>query len=300
MRLLATLKNESKMKYAFFPGCTASFRVQNYELSTRKIAEKLGIRLVDLEFTCCGLPLEPLRQEATLLMAARNLAIAEEEGLNIVTICNTCTKILTKYNELLRKNESLLTSVNKDLRELGREYRGRVSIKHLVRVLYENIGIREIRKKVNHPLTKLAVSTHYGCHYNRPSDVYGSFDDPENPKMLDELVEATGSKVIHYDNKKMCCGGPLLAISSNTALSLSDEKLNAIKLAGADALIVICPFCGLMYDLCQKEIEERFNREYHLPILYFPQLLGLSMGFNQSELGFELNKVDAKALLEKL
>lgn len=288
------------MNYAFFPGCTASFRAQNYELSTRKIAEKLGIKLVDLEFTCCGFPLEPLRQETTLLMAARNLAIAEEEDLNIVTICNTCTKTLTKYNELLRKNESLLTSVNKDLRELGREYKGKVSVKHLVRVLYEDMGIRGMREKVNHPLTKLAVSTHYGCHYNRPSEVYNSFDDPENPKILDELVEATGSRVIHYENEKMCCGGPLLATSSNTALSLSDEKLNAIKMVDADALIVICPFCGLMYDLCQKEIEERFNRKYRLPILYFPQLLGLSMGLNQSELGFELNRVDARTLLEKL
>lgn len=294
-------QNKAELEYAFFLGCTAPLREQNYEISTRKIAGRLGIDLVDLEFTCCGFPVEALSQEATLLMTARNLALAEERGLNIVTICNTCTKTLTKGNGLLRKNPGLLDSVNKRLKNIGGyEYKGNVNVKHLVRVLYEDVGIEKVRERVSHPLTRLTVATHYGCHYSRPSEVYDNFDDPEKPKILDNLVEATGSKLVHYDNEKMCCGGPLLATSSPTALSLGDEKLNAVKMAGADALIVICPFCGLMYDLCQREIEEKFNRRYHLPILYFTQLLGLSMNINQSELGLELNRVDVGTLLKKI
>jgi len=300
MRPLAASKNKPGMRYAFFPGCTASFRAQNYEQSTRGVAAKLGIELVDLEFACCGFPLESIGQEATLLMAARNLAVAGREGLDIMTICNTCAKTLTKYNELLKKNESVSRRVNNSLKKLGYEYKGNITIKHLCRVLYEDLGIREIKENTCHPLTKLRVSTHHGCHYSRPSEIYNNFDEAENPKILDELVEATGSKIVDYENKKMCCGGPLLAIASNTALSLSDEKLDSVKSAGADALVVICPFCGLMYDLCQEEIEERFGGKYRLPVLYLPQLLGLSMGLNPSELGLDLNRVKAEALLGKI
>lgn len=300
MTSLVALKNRLKAEYAFFPGCTALFRAQNYELSTLKIAEKLGIRLIDLDFTCCGFPLKPVKQEAALLMSARNLALAEEEDLNIVTICNTCAKTLTGCNQLLRRDRGMLGEVNKGLAKLGYEYRGGINVKHLVRVLYEDLGIEEVREKVERPLDKLRVSTHYGCHYSRPSDIYDGFDDPENPRILDELVEATGAKVVPYGNRKMCCGGPLSTISPDTALSLSNEKLNAVASAGADALIVICPFCSLMYDLSQKEIEKTFHREYHLPILYLPQLLGLSMGLKTSELGLDLNTVDTGALLDKV
>jgi heterodisulfide reductase subunit B len=288
------------MEYAFFVGCNSSFRFHNYELSTQRISKELGIDLVDIKFICCGYPLEPIKQEATLLMAARNLAIAEEKGLDILTICNTCTKTLTKYNELLRNDKNLLTEVNRSLNKLGYEYKGNVTVKHLVRILCEDVGITRVRESVKNPLKNLAVSTHYGCHYNRPSEIYNNFDDPENPRNLDELVEAAGSKIVHYKNKKMCCGGPLLSTSSNITLSLSDEKLKAVKSAGADALIVICPFCGLVYDFCQNEIEETFGRKYGITILFLPQFLGLSMGIDKSELGLDLNRVSARSLLEKI
>lgn len=288
------------MRYAFFMGCTVPIRVQNYELATRRLSEKLGIELVDLDFTCCGAPVEPLKRETALVMAARNLAIAEEKGLNIVTVCNSCTKSLTKFNKVLQNDEKTLARVNHHLKALGLNYGGGVSVKHFARMLYEDFGVKNIERRVVSSLRGLAVAVHYGCHYYRPSEVYDNFDDPENPKSLDELIEATGARSLDYENKGLCCGGTILALFDETALAMSGEKLKSAVAAGADALVVVCPFCGIMFDTCQREVEDVFLERYRLPVIYYPQLLGLSLGLGEDELGFEMNLFDVGKLLGKI
>ncbi|NIM44412.1 MAG: hypothetical protein GTO54_02080 [Nitrososphaeria archaeon] len=289
------------MRYALFLGCTVPVRARNYELSTRKVAEALGIELTDVDdFACCGFPIKSLDRGTALLLASRNLAVAENLGLDICVLCSACASFLTETNKDLQKDSQLRAEVNKKLSGVDRSYKGGVEVKHFARVLYEDIGVEKIRNSMKKNLTSLKIAAHYGCHYLKPSEIYGNFDDPEHPFSLDKLISVTGATSVEYEDKKQCCGGAILGMNENIALTMSSNKLDHIKSVGADAICLICPFCGVMYDNNQRRIEKKFNVDYGLPVLYYPQLLGLALGLNQGELGLNMNRVKTSSLLIKV
>ena len=290
------------MEYALFLGCTVPARARNYELSARRIAEVFDIKLIDLDgFMCCGFPIKSVHYESFLLTAAKNLILAEEKGMDICALCSACTSMLTEVNKELGENNELREKV---LKKLGIKkkfrFRNAIKVKHFARILYEDVGIDKIKSRLQKRLTALKISAHYGCHYLKPSDIYDNFDDPEHPKSLDELIEATGAVSVDYENKNLCCGAATLAIDENIAFSMAGKKLSSIKDAGADAISLICPFCSVMYDNNQPTIEDKFGSNYNLPVLYYPQLLGLALGMSKKELGFNMNRVKVAPLLEKL
>lgn len=284
-------------EYALFLGCTVPVRALNYELSTRRVAGELGIKLVDLnEFSCCGFTVKSINHRSAEVLAARSLSIAEEKNLDICTLCSACTSFLTEVNKKIRENKGFREEINKELDSIGRTCKGSIEVKHFARILYDD---RErVREKIVKPLTGLKIAAHYGCHYLKPSEIYG-FEDPEAPFTLDELIELTGACSVDYVNKNMCCGGGILGIDEDTALAISKEKLDSIK-DNADAMVLICPFCDIMYDINQGRIEKKFGRDYKIPVLYYPQLLGLALGINSGELGLDMNRVKANKLLERI
>ncbi|HDI52826.1 MAG TPA: hypothetical protein ENF89_01605 [Candidatus Bathyarchaeota archaeon] len=285
------------MRYALFLGCTVPARQMNYEQSARAVAEALDIEFVDLPFGCCGFPLEPLDRVRSLAMAAYNLMLASREGLDIAALCSACAETLIKAEWLLSREEGLLRRVNRVLGELDAEYRGEAPrVLHITRMLHEEVGVERIKGLIERPLNDLRVAVHYGCHYMRPSEAYGGFEDPERPRSLDELVEATGAESVEYPGKMDCCGGGLLAVSERVAKEMAAKKLRRLSELGVDALILICPFCAIMYDRYQSLI----LGEGRIPVLYYTQLLGLALGLEPETLGLDLNAVAVDRLLEKV
>ena len=294
----------SKQKYALFIGCTISVRGLNYELSARKVAEKLGIEFVDIqEFSCCGFPLSSIHHNSAVAIAARNLALANAKNLDIITLCSACTGYLTEVKKLLenKTNSKLLKDVNKKLKDLGYKYEKGVKIKHFARFLYEDIGVDKIKEHIKEPLKGIKVAPHYGCHYIKPSEIFDGFDNPIHPQSLDKLIEVTGATPVHYRDKLQCCGGGILAVNEETSVKMVKEKLDHIKDANADAMTLICPFCSIMYDEFQPTIETTYEIEYKIPVLYYPQLLGLAFGLDpKKDLAVRKNQVKVKPLLEKI
>lgn len=290
------------MNYALFLGCTIPVREQNYEISARAVAKILDLELTDLEdFACCGFPVKSTDSKAALVMAARNLAIAADENLDICSLCNACTSVLTDANRKLERDEELRDEVNEELSKIDREYKPGIKVKHFARILYEEIGTNAIKKKVTKDLGDFSFSIHYGCHYLRPREIYNGFDDPEDPRTVDELVKVTGANVVDYANRLQCCGGAILGVEENIALKMAKEKLDNVTINNVDALITICPFCSIMYEGNQRKIESNFDVEYNLPVLYYPQELGLAFGLEpKKQLGFRLNKVKTDKLINKL
>lgn len=284
------------MKYAFFVGCTTLSRLPGYEKSARKVAEKLGVELLDMPGSgCCGTTyLETLDHKTGLAVAARNIAIAEEMCLDIVTICNGCTEVLTKANRELKENQELRDEVNEVLAEAGKEFKGTVEVKHYVRMLKEDVGLDAIQEKMEKSFRGLRVGSHYGCHMLKPREIFMS-EDPENPTVLDDLVATTGAEPIDYPNKLECCAGPVMGVRENVTWSVGLDKVKTVKQYG-DALVTACPFCYLTYERCQLMQEENPN----LPVLHIPQLLGLAMGLDTDELGIGHNKVASTVVLERL
>ncbi len=302
-------------RYALYLGCSVPVRGMNYEMSARRVAERLDMELTDIDgFSCCGFPAKPVDWEAGLLMAARNLALAEAQELDIMTLCSACTGTLTEANHRLRQDAKLLAWANRELVAMGHldaagstaSYRGTVRVRHFARVLYEEVGIEVLREKVTESadgeqrLEGFGFAPHYGCHYLKPSHVYDGFDDPENPQSLDRLIEATGARVVRYEDEGQCCGGGILGFDEETALLMTGQKLGHITEAGADAMVLICPFCAIMYEANQRRAAKLHGITYDLPVLYYPQILGLALGFSMEEMGIKLNRVKPRELIRRL
>jgi len=282
-----------ELKYLLFLGCAIPYRVLSYEISARKVAEKLGIKLVEMpDYNCCGLPLDPVNHDIMLTLAARNLCIAEQQGLNIMTLCPGCAGTLRKVNKMLKEDKNLREMVNSYLKDVGIEFKGTIEVKHLMQVLAEDVGLEKIKETIRRPLIKLNVAEHNGCHIVRPQKHIG-FDDPESPKILKSLVEVTGAKCLDYMDETECCGAPVIGVNEKIPLSLARDKLSHIKAVNAQAIITVCPFCHMMFDTNQSRIERMFNETYGMPVLHYPQLLGLAMGFSPEELALKELRVDA-------
>ena len=291
------------MGYQLFLGCTVPTRARNYEMSTRKVASLLGLAYKDApDFACCGFPLRSVEVYLTTLMAARSLAMAEAGGDDLCTLCSACTGVLTEVNHAIAEDEELRERVNADLKKVNPSYEvtGGVKVRHFVRQLYEEVGPEKIKEAVKKDISSLRVAPHYGCHYMKPSEAFDRFDDPEHPRTLDELISATGAVSVAYPDKLRCCGGGLLAIDENVALTMGKEKLAQIKDSGAEAMVLMCPFCSVMYDDNQRKMESQFSAEFQLPVLYYPQLLGLALGIEPKALGLNMNRVKTKPLLARL
>lgn len=284
------------MKYALFLGCTVPVRTMAYEVSTRSVMKKLGIDLVDLEdFGCCGFPLESIDHDTYLSVAARNLAVAEAEGLPVMTMCSACNGSLLKAHAAMQ-DQKMREKINENLKPIGREYSGTTEVKHAARVLYENLDkISDMAKPVN-----LKIAAHYGCHYTKPSEIYPDFEDHEVPYSLEEVITAVGATPVQYENKKQCCGGAILGIDEAVSLEMVRQKLSHVKAAGADAMVLVCPFCDIMYDVNQKRIESNTGEKFGIPVLFLPQLVGLALGIPPDELGLKLNRVPVRKLLKSL
>ncbi|MCL4491007.1 MAG: CoB--CoM heterodisulfide reductase iron-sulfur subunit B family protein [Nitrospirae bacterium] len=289
------------MRYAFYPGCAMPVKALKYEISTRSLARKLGIELVDVpEFGCCGYPAKSMDFHVALIMAARNLALAEERNMDIVGACTGCVATLSEAKEYLEDGD-LRSEVNKKLKALGvKEFTGRVRVRHFARILIEDYGLERLRKEVVNPLGSLEFGVHYGCHYMRPARAHEYFDDPSNPVTLDRLITSAGAKSIDYTNKNLCCGLTIMGISEDTGLRLAAEKLECLSERGVDAMVVACPSCCIAYENNQKLAGRTLGKAFNVPVLYFTQVLGLALGLSERELGFEFNRIKSDKITGSL
>ena len=278
-------------KYAFFLGCIAPFRYPGIEKSTREVCKALGVELVDLkDASCCPAPgvIKSFSKTTWLAAAARNLALAEKEGLDIVTVCNGCYGSLFEAAHELHENKEMLADVNKVLAEIGLKYSGGTKVRHFAEVLYNEVGIEKIKGAVKKPVGYKAAAF-YGCHFLKPSKIK-QLDDPENPKILDDLVEAVGAKSVLRNQKAMCCGagGGLRSQFGETALNFTKANLEIMKKGGAEMIVDVCPFCHLQFDAGQKDSGFAF------PVLHLSQLYGIAFGMDAKDLGLNVHVTPVK------
>lgn len=289
------------MRYALFLGCTIPARSRHYEMSALEVSKALGIELVYIEdFSCCGFPIKSYNGEIAGAVAARNLAIAEKQGLPILTLCSACNSMLNEERHKLLFDADYKKMINKRLEKVKAEVAKPSEVIHFARLLAKEDHLRLLSKKVTSSLKDLPVAIHYGCHYLKPSQVFEDPEDPEEPTSLHNILKAIGARPISYKGEKDCCGGAVLAFNEDTAIGLAKTKLLNVKAAGAKAMVVVCPFCSVMYDDGQRSIEKKFEVELGIPVLFLPQLVGLALGLEPKALGLNLNTVKTKQLLEDL
>ncbi|MDR2829664.1 MAG: CoB--CoM heterodisulfide reductase subunit B [Methanobrevibacter sp.] len=291
------------MEIAYFLGCIMNNRYPGIEKATRILFDKLGVTLNDMEgASCCPAPgvFGSFDKKTWVSIAARNLAIAEEMASDLMTECNGCFGSLFEANEELQHDASLKDEVNEVLSEVGKEYNGSINVRHFAEVLYNSIGIDKLGELVEKQLN-LDVAVHYGCHFLKPTDEIG-IDNAERPRILDDLVEATGARSVPYKDKMMCCGagGGLRARDKDVALSITKEKLDNMVDADVDAIVEVCPFCHMQFDVGQVEVNQKYGTNYQIPVFHLAQLYGLAMGLNKEELTLDAHQISSDPALTKL
>jgi heterodisulfide reductase subunit B len=288
------------MKVALLRCCTTPIFLKQYETSTNAVLEKLGMTIVgDDEFNCCGYPLRNFNRKAYILASARNLALAERRSLDILTVCNCCFGSLKHAEHIMKNDGALREEIGRTLAKGGLRYEGRITSKHLLQVLYHDIGIETIQRKFQKTFHGLKIATHYGCHLLRPKEIV-AFDNPFAPVKFDQLVEATGAKSITWSAKLDCCGSPLWGVNDELSMGLTERKLVSAKNAGADYLCVACSYCQLQFDRIQKSILPRIGPGKQLPSILYTQLLGLCLGVDEGALGLNQNQIPAGSVLRFL
>lgn len=285
------------VKYAFFVGCLIPAREPHYENSVQKIAPKLGIELVKMEGANCCAPfsIQSLDYTSWLALAARNLSIAEEMGLNIVTLCNDCYESLLMANTILKENKETRDKVNRILADVGSEFKGKTDVKIFSDVLYEDVGLEKVKDAVKRPFNGLRVAVQPGCHLSKPKRLHSN--QRIGTLALDQLVEATGATSVPYERKEACCGGPLRGINDEVALQVAKQKLDSMKAAGVDSIVTVCPFCYLELDMGQIEIKRHLKEEYNLPVLSFAELLRVAMGMDLEDWELKAHRIPITKIL---
>lgn len=284
--------------YAYFPGCSLEATAVAYALSTQALSRALDMELIELEdWNCCGsTPYGSARELEAVCLAARNLALAERTGLDLVTPCSSCYLTLNRVNSHLKQYRDLKGKMDEVLAAAGLEYEGEVKVRHLVHVILEDIGLEKIESKVVNPLKGLRLAPYYGCQLVRPG---AGFDDPEYPQSLHRLISTLGAEASPFPLGSRCCGGSLIVSEPDFALGLLRQLLESAASHGAQGIVTACPLCQTNLDAYQSVVNSKFRTNYELPVLFFTQLIGLALGIEPRALGLERGAVSPRKLLAR-
>ncbi len=287
------------MKYAFFQGCNIPIRIQQYATSTEAVLKQFGVQLVEMpEFNCCGYPVRNIDEKAYILPSVRNMAIAEQRNLNILVICNCCFASLQKAKHIMSRDATLKTEINTLLAKENLEYKGTVKIKHYLTVLHDEITTETIAKKLSNNFKNLNIAVIHGCHILRPREITG-FDDSFVPVIAEELMKTTGATSLDWRGRLECCGAALAGINDDLSQKLLSEKIDGARRAGAEFITPICSYCHLQFDSAQKDIPQSSGNR-PIPVLLYPQLLGLCLGIDEKLLGIHKNTTINPADIEQI
>lgn len=290
------------MKYAFFPGCVSKGACPELYQSVMQVYPMLGINLEEMTTASCtgaGV-LQEKDEKLGDALNARTFALAEQQGLPIMTICSTCQGVMSQANHRLTTQPNYLQEINEILQEEGLAYRGTTTIKHFLWILLEDVGEDVLQEKITKALTGLRAAPFYGCYIQRPTEALGFEEHPSRGKSLERIIEILGAKVVDFPGKTRCCGFPILTINKINSLSMVATHTQDAKSHGADIMVTPCPLCHLNLDGMQSQAASQQNTSIDLPILHLPQLLGLAMGLEPKELGLHRNLISSKAALSKI
>ena len=282
------------MKFAYYPGCTAKSTSIEYEESVREISRCLGIELEEIpEWTCCGASSgHVVNHELSLALPGRNLALAEKMSLGIVAHCPACSLRLKNTEYQLKRDPALKARIEEDI---GMSLKLSQKTKHILEVLYHDVGVDAIRAQVKKPLNGLKLVAYYGCYLVRPPEAT-RFDDPENPTIMDKIVEALGAEAIDWSYKVDCCGGSLSIARPEVVEKLSGRIVKGASEAGAEAIVTACGICQLNLDMRQP----RESGSEPMPVFYFSELAAMAFGTTNMRAWAARHFVDPSRLLEKL
>ena len=284
-------------QFAYFPGCSLEKIALSYSQSTIETTNKLGVELKELEdWNCCGATAYfHVDELLAYTLCARNIAMAEKEHLDLVAPCSACFKNTYFTNRALKEDPDLAEHINVALAEDDLHFSGDIEVRHLLEMIVEDIGCEQVKEQVSNPLEGLRVATYYGCQIVRPQKDH---ENVEEPMFFENLMTAIGADPISYALKMRCCGGSLLISSREAALDMIFNLLKCAVDSGADVIATACPLCQINLECYQPQVNQEYGTSFHIPVVYFTQLLGLALGLPNKSLGLGTELIAATPLAQ--
>ncbi len=287
------------LEYAYYPGCSLETTGAPYDLSIREVFKALGLGLKEIEdWNCCGATMYmSVKAIVGYSITARNLALAQNMGLPICAPCSSCYTILRKTNRHIDMDPKERAKINEALAAADLSYDKTVEVRHPLDIMVNDLGIEKIAAQAKVKLTGLKVAPYYGCQIVRPN---GYFDDVDDPVTMDRLLEGLGAEVVYYPNKVRCCGGMLMTTDQQIGMKLNMNLLQAAVDNGADMIATACPLCQINLEAYQNKINKAYDRNFHIPIVYFSHLVGIALGIPAEKMGLNDLVIPADKLTAKL
>ncbi len=285
------------MRYSYFPGCTLHQQARSFDATIRLSAARLGIDLVELEnWQCCG-AVFPLAADAVINLVSpyRTLSSAHEAGNDLVTVCSGCLNVLRRTNRLVSRDRETKEKLSAFVEK---EYSGQRQVYHLLEVIRKDITSEGLRQKVTKPLEGLRVAPYYGCLLLRPPEEM-EFDDPEDPRIMEEFLVSLGADAVDYPFKTECCGAYLSISPDDGTNDAVKAILGSAQAAGSDVIATSCPMCLYNLDVKQEALARSNAGFKPIPVVYFSELLALALGVADGALDFEGHKVDPRPVLKE-
>jgi len=285
-------------KYAYFPGCSLEKMALSYHKSSLETTRALGVELDELEdWNCCGATTYfHLDEILANTLVARNLAMAEKQGLDFVAPCSACYKNAYFTNAYMKEDEDLAEHINFALEADDLQLSGDLKVHHLIDIFADEIGAEEIKNKVSNPLEGLKIAPYYGCQIVRPRK---NGENVEDPQFFEEILEAMGADAVDFAYKTRCCGGSLLITNRKAALNMIHLLLQNAERSGAEVIATACPLCQVNLEAYQIQVNEAFGTDYSIPVLYFTQLMGIALGIAPKKLGIGSELVSTLPVLSQ-
>ncbi len=260
------------MKVSYFPGCTLKNKAKDLDVYARKCAEVLGVTLEEIDnWQCCGGVFTTANDEiATKLSSVRALKAAKEKDQALVSVCSACHNVIKQTNHAMQTNAEFASKVNRYMAEDN--YDGSTQVYHYLELLRDVIGFDKVAEKVVNPLKGKKIAAYYGCLLLRPNSVM-AMDDPENPKIMEDLIRAMGADPVVYPYRNECCGGYVRMESPELATKNSNNVTNSASLAGAEVIVTACP-------LCKYNLEKSGSK---IPVVYITELLAEALGIKEDK-----------------
>lgn len=285
------------MKYAYYPGCSLHGPAKGYDISVKTVCKNLDIELWEIpEWNCCGASsAHSFGHLLGLAIPAKNLVPAEQEGLDVVAPCAACWQRLVWVNHEVTTNPKMKDKINQ---AVGAELTGSSKILSIMEAV-GSVGLEKITGAVKKPLKGLKVASYYGCYYVKPPKI-AHVDDPESPKMIDQIMAAVGAEPVEWPYKTECCGASLGFVEFDTTLAMTRKVLEYAVKSGADMIVTACPLCQQNLDMQQSTINKKFGTSLNIPVSYFTQLMAYAMGSDSKEVGMNKNFVPYESALAKI
>jgi heterodisulfide reductase subunit B len=282
--------------YSYFPGCSLEKMAISYHQSAMQTSNAVGVELQEIEdWNCCGATAYfHVDELLAYTLVARNLAMAEKTGHDLVAPCSACYKNAYFTNAYLKEDQDLSDHINYALEQDNLKFSGNIEVKHLMEVFVNDVGLEEIKNKITHPLEGLRIAPYYGCQIVRPRKDH---EDVENPQFFEDLMAAAGADPVDFAYRLRCCGGSLIITSREAALTLVRDLLQNAVDSDAHVIATACPLCQTNLECYQMQVNQEFGTDFSLPIMYFTQLLGIGMGLPKKKLGIGTEFISTDRIL---